>query len=63
MSMQHFITEPDGYLEPKLSADGYGGRPAITSIQTFQQTAETHADRPALCLKRKNQEVTAIMHQ
>ncbi|CAM9388837.1 unnamed protein product, partial [Ectocarpus fasciculatus] len=42
-----------------LSTDGYGARPATTSIQTFEQTAKTHADRPALCLKRKNQEVSS----
>ena len=57
MSMQHYVCEPDGYLEPKLAADGYGARPAETSIQSFKNAVEKHGDRPALYLKRKNQEV------
>jgi hypothetical protein len=57
MSMQQFVTEPEAYLEPRLSADGFGARPATTSIAVFQAAVETHGDRPALYLKRKSPEV------
>ena len=57
MSMQHFVCEPDAYLEPKLTTDGYGARPATTSIASFQKAVAEHGNSPALYLKRKNQEV------
>ena len=60
--MQHYVTEPDGYLEPKISPSGYGSIPAQTCIQAFQQTVAKHGDRPALYLKRKNSQVFIVIH-
>jgi hypothetical protein len=55
--MQQYVTEPEAYLEPRLSADGFGARPATTSIDVFKATVAAHGDRPALYLKRKSPEV------
>jgi hypothetical protein len=38
MSGIHYVTEPDGYLEPKLTSTGFGARPPVTVIDV-QDTA------------------------
>ena len=48
----HWVTKPDGYLEPKLTKSGQGSIPAKTVIQVFQETVSKHGNRPALLLKR-----------
>ena len=47
-----WTTEPDAYLEPKLTESGAGAITPKTCIQVFQETVAKHGTRPALHLKR-----------
>ena len=53
MSGKHWITEPNGYLDPVIDKSGEGAKPSKTVIQVFQDTVSKHGDRSALALKRK----------
>ena len=53
MSVKHWITEPNGYLDPVIDKSGEGAKAAKTVIQVFQNTVFKHGDRSALALKRK----------
>jgi hypothetical protein len=52
MSGKHWVTEPNGYLEPKIGASGFAATPAKTIVEIFQQTVAKHGDKKALFLKR-----------
>ena len=47
-----WVTEPNGYLEPKLGRSGIAARAPKTIIEVFKKTAEANASKPALWLKR-----------
>jgi long-chain-fatty-acid--CoA ligase ACSBG len=49
---KYSITEPDGYLEPRIGKTGFSSIPAKTCIEVFQETVAKHGDRKALFLKR-----------
>jgi hypothetical protein len=57
MSGVHYITEPQEYLEPKITKTGFGAIPAKTVIEVFQETVRKHGDRPAMCYKRSTGKV------
>lgn len=52
MSGIHYITEPNEYLEPKITKAGVGSVLAKTVIEVFRETVKKHGNRPALCYKR-----------
>lgn len=54
-SSEHWVTEPTGYLEPKMGygiPGGYGSIPAITVVKRFAATAAKHPTANAMALKR-----------
>lgn len=51
MSGTHWVTEPNGYIEPKIGRSGIASIPAKTVIQVFQETVRKHGDKKALCAK------------
>lgn len=53
MSGKHWVTEPNGYLEPVIDKSGEGARKAKTVIQVFQEIVAKHGNRSAMALKRK----------
>jgi long-subunit acyl-CoA synthetase (AMP-forming) len=52
MSGIHYITEPEGYLEPKIESNGFGSIEAITVNQRFANSAQKYPSKPAMFLKR-----------
>ncbi|RYY73916.1 hypothetical protein EON63_19795 [archaeon] len=52
MSGKHYVTEPVGYLEPKVAESGVAAWPAKTVIELFQTTVERFPNEPALLYKR-----------
>lgn len=52
MSSQHWVSEPNGYLEPKVENSGYGSVKPRTVIEVFQDTVAKHGDEKAMALKR-----------
>lgn len=52
MSGVHWITEPDQYLEPKLSKSGFGARTPVTVIDMFKKAVERGGNDKAMALKR-----------
>ena len=52
MSGTHWVTDPTGYLEPKIGTSGFAAQPAKTIIEVFQECIAKHADKKALYLKR-----------
>lgn len=52
MSGKLWVTEPNGYLEPKIGATGFAATPAKTIVEIFQQCVAQHGDKKALFLKR-----------
>lgn len=52
MSGVHFATEPNAYLEPKITKSGAGAQTAKTVIDVFRETVHKHGNQPALCYKR-----------
>ena len=63
MSVATWVIEPDAYLEPKLSATGFGADPARTIIEVFKEASTKHRDRPALLLKRKDSAVSIFIYE
>ena len=53
MSGKHWVTEPNGYLEPVIDKSGEGAVKAKTVIQVFQETVAKHGNRSAMGLKRR----------
>ena len=49
---KYWVTEPSGYLEPKLDVSGEGAAEPKTAIEVFRHAVARHGDRPALALKR-----------
>ena len=47
----HWVTKPDGYIEPKITQFGQSSIAAKTVTQVFQDTVRKHGNRPALHLK------------
>lgn len=52
MSGKYYITEPNGYLEPRVGKEGVAAWPAQTIIEVFQSTVDRFPNEPALCYKR-----------
>eukprot|EP01031_Cornospumella_fuschlensis_P005952 gene5952-7401_t len=52
MATKHYVTEPTGYLEPKVGKSGVAAWPAKTVIELFQTTVERFPNEPALLYKR-----------
>ena len=52
MSGKHWVTEPNGYLEPKIGKSGFASTPSKTVIEVFQECVAKHGDKKALYLKR-----------
>ena len=52
-SGKHWVTEPTGFLEPKIEAAGEASAKPKTCIEVFRDTKTRHGDRPALALKKK----------
>jgi hypothetical protein len=52
MANKHWVTEPNGYLEPKIGTSGFAATPAKTVVEIFQECVAKHADKKALYLKR-----------
>lgn len=52
MAEKHWVTEPNGYLEPKIGTSGFAATPAKTVVEIFQECLAKHADKNALYLKR-----------
>lgn len=52
MSGVHYITEPDQYLEPKLSNKGFGARKPTTVIEVFQLAVQRGGNDKAMGFKR-----------
>lgn len=52
MSGKHWVTEPNGYLEPKIGKSGFASTPSKTVIEVFQECISKHGDKKALYLKR-----------
>ena len=48
---QHWVAEPDEYLEPKIGKVGFSARAPKTVIQVFQDTLRKHKHRHALAVK------------
>jgi hypothetical protein len=53
MSGKHWVTEPNGYLEPVIDKSGEGAKKAQTVIQVFSDIVAKHGSRSAMALKRK----------
>lgn len=49
---KHYVTEPSGYLEPRIAKEGVGAWPAQTVIEVFQSTVSSFGNEPALCYKK-----------
>jgi len=49
---KYWVTEPDAYLEPCLTASGFGARPPKTVMEVFKTTKEKFGNRNAMALKR-----------
>ncbi len=47
----HWVTEPSGYLEPKIGSEGFASIPATTIVRDFQNTVLKHGNRNALAAK------------
>jgi hypothetical protein len=47
-----WVTEPNGYLEPKIGASGMASMPAQTIIEIFQETVRKYPNHNAVGLKR-----------
>jgi len=52
MSGVHWITEPDQYLEPKLTSNGFGARKPTTVMDVFKLAVERGGNDIAMGLKR-----------
>ena len=52
-AQKHWVTEPNGYLEPVIDKSGAGATAAKTVIQVFHETMSKHGGEPAMGLKRK----------
>ena len=52
MSGKFWVSEPNQYLEPKLSKYGIGSRTPITVNEQFKKASVDFKDLPALGLKR-----------
>ena len=61
MSGIHYMTEPNGYLEPKIGKTGAAAQPAKTVMEVFKETVEKHGSRPALCYKRAAAKVKSFL--
>lgn len=55
MSSPFYVTEPDAEINIRMSATGFGARPATTVIDCFQKTLALHGARNAMALKRPAQ--------
>lgn len=53
MSGKHWVTEPNGYLEPVIDKSGEGAKKAMTVTQVFADTVAKHGSKSAMALKRK----------
>ncbi len=51
MSGKYFVTEPNGYLEPRIAKEGVAAWPAQTVIEVFQSVVDRFGNEPALCYK------------
>lgn len=51
MSGKHWVTEPNGYLEPKVAKSGFASLKPATVIERFQETVRKHGSEKALCVK------------
>lgn len=45
------MTEPNGYLEPRIAKEGVAAWPAQTVIEVFQSVVDRFGNEPALCYK------------
>ena len=54
MAGTYFITEPNGYLEPRIAEDGVGAWPATTVLDVFRATVNQFGNEPAMCYKAPN---------
>ena len=52
MSGKHWISDPNGYLEPQIGKSGYAATPAKTVVQVFQDCIAAHGTKNALYQKR-----------
>jgi hypothetical protein len=52
MSGKFWTTEPNGYLEPRLSDYGTSSLTPKTVIQIFQETVQKHGNEKAMAIKR-----------
>ena len=52
MSGVHFVTEPNQYLEPKVTKDGFGSREPYTVIHAFREAVRKFPNEKAMALKR-----------
>ena len=48
MSGVHWVTEPNGYLEPKIGKTGFAAKTPKTVIQAFQDTVRKHGSQNAM---------------
>lgn len=49
---KYWVTEPNQFLEPKLSKSGYGARPPKTVVEVFQNTVAKFGGENAMAQKR-----------
>jgi hypothetical protein len=53
-----WVTQPSDYMEPKLSASGYGADAPLTVPGVFEETKNKYPEKYALGVKRITKELT-----
>lgn len=56
-----WVTQPNDYMEPKLTASGYGAAAPQTMCEVFEATKNKYPQKFALGVKRITKELTAAV--